>query len=59
MKHVNTLQPMMADQSQSQYEDDYGVLTDYPEKCTEEPCNEWIDIIQDFRPHACGSTWAG
>ena len=60
MKHVNTLQPMMADQSQSQYEDDYGVLTDYPEKCMEEPCDPgWITKIQDFRPSYQGGGGGG
>ena len=60
MKHINTLQPMLADQSQPQYEDEYaGVPRDYPEPCTEENCGDWTDKIKDFRPSYQGGGGGG
>ena len=51
----------MSDQSDPRpdYDEFSGVPRDFPEPCTEEDCDNWIDKIQDFRPSYQGGGGGG
>ena len=52
---------MLSDQSDPRHDyDEYsGVPRDFPEPCTDQDCDNWIDKIQDFRPSYQGGGGGG
>ena len=52
---------MQSDQSdpRPEYDEYSGVPRDFPEPCTDQDCDNWIDKIQDFRPSYQGGGGGG